>query len=231
MPDLLLIISVKPIFNPESVKVFDRFSLKDSVIFYNLLLANYLDLFMTPLPKTEPIFYLNKSDQNFLPKGFFPDTINFHFWDYSKSHAGFENLQKNIFVNYDNIILIHSNTIGLSGNDIVKILGFLKREEDCVLIGKSASDSLVFSAHNNLNAQSFESFLNNQESADKHLSEITRADTFVSMINNFLSFNSFTDFKKLYSELSSKKSLPYCSEQMHERFTNLFIEYKDQLDD
>ena len=105
----------------------------------------------------------------------------------------------------------------------------LASEENSVVIGKSLTNEIVFSAHNNLSKSEFESFFINVKSFNKHLSEVSRSDNFINVYEKFISLSTFIDFKILYNELSTKDSLEYCTEQMHERFTNLFIEYKDQL--
>ncbi len=229
MNNLICVFASEAILNPEKVKVFDKLSLNDSVFFYSSLLANYIELLMDTNQQSETIFFINKHDQQFVPKSFFPKNINFHFTDFINPHLLFENLDKNIFINYTNIILIHSKTMGIRKTDILRIFGLLAREEESIVIGKSFTDGIVFSAHNKMSRAKFESFLINEVSFEKHLSEILRNDSFVSLMEKFLSFSTFIDFKNLYRELSTKDSLNYCSEQMHERFTNLFIEYKDQL--
>ena len=199
MNNLVCVIASEPIFNPSKVKPFEELSIKDTVFFYSLLLANYIELLDNSTIKYEKVFLVNKSDQQFIPKSFFPAIPNHHLIDFNKMDTVFDSLNKNIFLNYNK------------------------------LIGKSITNEIVFSAHNKITNFEFESFFNNKNSFDKHLSEISRGDTFISVFENLLSLSTFADFRKLYSELSTKDSLNYCSEQMHERFTNLFIEYKEQL--
>ena len=64
---------------------------------------------------------------------------------------------------------------------------------------------------------------------DKFLSYNKSCDYFVNTLSDVISVIDVNDFKKLYTELSLKKSNEYCSQQMHERFTHLFVEYKDLL--
>jgi len=66
---------------------------------------------------------------------------------------------------------------------------------------------------------------------DKFLLEAGKSDLFLNTLNGFQLIENFSEFKYLYIELSKKESLSYCSQQMHERFTNLFIEYKDLLNE
>ncbi len=64
---------------------------------------------------------------------------------------------------------------------------------------------------------------------DKFLSYNKSCEYFVNTVNEVLAINNIEDFKILYTELSFKSSWDYCSQQMHERFTHLFVEYKDLL--
>ncbi len=41
----------------------------------------------------------------------------------------------------------------------------------------------------------------------------------------------FNDFKLLFKELAKKESSNYCGEVMHERFTDLFVAYKELLNE
>jgi hypothetical protein len=58
---------------------------------------------------------------------------------------------------------------------------------------------------------------------------VCRFDYFVNVLNGSLFIEDINDFKILYRELSKKESLNYCSQNIHEKFTHLFIEYKELL--
>ena len=64
---------------------------------------------------------------------------------------------------------------------------------------------------------------------DKFLSYNKSCEYFVNTLTDVIAVSNINDFKKLYIDLSQKKSNEYCSQQMHERFTHLFVEYKDLL--
>jgi hypothetical protein len=229
MNNLICIVSYDCIFNPSKVKIFENLSLNDSIFFYTLLFANYIELLMEDRLNTDIIFFLNKIDEEFLDKKIFPEKINYYFLEFGKHHSVFENIEKKYFINYKNILLLHSKTIGIKLKDLSRVFRLLSGNEENVVLGKSKTNELVFSAHNRILKSEFESFLFNKNSFDEHLIEITRNDSYINIMDTFFSFSNFADFKILYKELSTKDSLQYCGESMHERFTNLFIEYKDQL--
>jgi hypothetical protein len=56
-----------------------------------------------------------------------------------------------------------------------------------------------------------------------------KEENFVHTLNNFMLIETKDDFIKLYNELSKKESMQYCSQNIHEKFTHLFIEYKELL--
>jgi hypothetical protein len=64
---------------------------------------------------------------------------------------------------------------------------------------------------------------------DNFLLFTSKHEHFLHVIDNFLVIRNMEDFRNLYNELSKKESLEYCSQKMHEKFTHLFIEYKDLL--
>jgi len=229
MNNLICVFTTETIFNPKAAAKFDNLSMRDSMFLYALLLSNYVELLLLAGLRADIIFYLNKEDQNFLPKSFFPETLVNHFIDFSRHNSVFDSIEKNIFPNYSNFIFIHYKSIGITKKDLNRIFNLLNREEETTVIGKSPGNDLIFSAHNYVAKDIFSSFLANTRSYDKHLSEVNHRDTYVNLIEKYLSLNTFADFKKLYNHLSLKESLNYCSEQMYERFTHLFIEYKDLL--
>ena len=66
-------------------------------------------------------------------------------------------------------------------------------------------------------------------SYDDFLIEAGKNEYYINIFQGFQLIEDSADFKNLYIELSKKGSLSYCSEIMHERFTSLFIEYKNLL--
>jgi hypothetical protein len=75
----------------------------------------------------------------------------------------------------------------------------------------------------------FESLLTFNQNYISVLNHLTNRDILIHTLDGYLSIDDFEDIKKLYIELSKKESLSYCSPTLHERFNDLFIEYKDLL--
>ena len=64
---------------------------------------------------------------------------------------------------------------------------------------------------------------------EQFLLEAGKNELFINTLDGFQLIENFNDFNSLYLELSGKESASYCSQESHERFTNLFIEYRDLL--
>jgi hypothetical protein len=64
---------------------------------------------------------------------------------------------------------------------------------------------------------------------ENFLSGIETEKFFIHIINGHFRVNNFSNFKLLYKKLSTKESLEYCNQEIHEKFTNLFIEYRDYI--
>lgn len=134
-----------------------------------------------------------------------------------------------ILSNYSKIFIIKTDSIGFSSEDLSNNLNILSSEDNILLISKSLSDEICYIAFNKFDDNVVELALKNNLSYDEFLSKLDADKFFIQTTNNYFRVNSFFNFKLLYQKLSEKESLSYCSQQMHEKFTNLFIEYRDYI--
>jgi hypothetical protein len=105
----------------------------------------------------------------------------------------------------------------------------LSIEDEAVVIGKTDSGAVAFIGFNTYNGELFGEIDWDNFNYDSFLLYASKHEHFLHVINSFLVIKTMEDFKILYMELSKKESLAYCSQDMHEKFTHLFIEYKDLL--
>jgi hypothetical protein len=96
-------------------------------------------------------------------------------------------------------------------------------------LGKSINQKLAFIGFNSFNADLFEGAELHDLDYDFFLNKISKFENFIHILDNFILIKDIEDFKNLYHQLSKKESFAYCSQEIHEKFTNLFIEYKDLL--
>ena len=104
-------------------------------------------------------------------------------------------------------------------------------DDQSIVIGKSVNELIAFLGMNIAYEKILKNFFLENITYNKFLNKLSKEDIFIQTIDNFLSIVNFSDVKKLYIELSKKDSLSFCSESMHERFNDLFVEYKDLLNE
>ena len=227
----IYIFCLHPVFNGEAIAKFQNLSLQDSNLLYSHLLENFIEIFTNTDLDFELVFCFNEKDENYIPGDFFPDESIMFFNTSENNNSNLEQLARNYFSNFENNILIRADVIGISEITIQKIFNLLAIEDDVLVIGKSTNKKVVLLAFNNLEINLFDEMFSTTLEYDSFLIEAGKRDLFLNTINGFQLIENFSDFKNLYIELSKKESLAYCSELMHERFTNLFIEYKDLLNE
>ncbi len=227
----IYVLSLHPVFNGKAAPKFENLSLQDSTILYSHLLANFIEIFASTDLSFELVFCLNEKDENYIPRNFFPDDSIIFFNTSENIISNIERLEEKYFSIFENNILIRANVIGLSEKTIQKIFNLLAIEDDVLVIGKSINKKVTLLGFNKLEINLLDEMFSTVLDYDKFLLEAGKSDLFLNTLNGFQLIENFSDFKNLYIELSKKESLSYCSQQMHERFTNLFIEYKDLLNE
>ncbi len=227
----IYVLSLHPVFNGEAAPKFENLSLQDSILLYSHLLANFVEIFSNTDLSFELVFCLNEKDENFIPRNFLPDDSIIYFNKSENINSNLERLGQNYFSIFENNILIRADVIGVSEKTIQKIFNLLAIEDDVLVIGNSINKKVALLGFNNLEINLLDEMFSAALEYDKFLLEAGKSDLFLNTLNGFQLIENFSDFKNLYIELSKKESLSYCSQQMHERFTNLFIEYKDLLDE
>jgi len=119
----------------------------------------------------------------------------------------------------------------LSSVEILTALYFnlLNIDDESLLIGKSKEGVIGVFGFNSYSVDIFNCLVKSDFNYNAFLSCIKTFNHFIHTLNDILLIKNIEHFKQLYIELSQKKSMEYCSQQMHEKFTHLFIEYKELL--
>jgi len=216
-----------PVFNEQETKLFNSFSNENSVYLYSSLYLNLKELADNLSDYAASIFCFDERDKNHV----YPE--------FSGSERMFTNLNdkslilkvlsEKYFGRYNNNLIIFVNTISISQKDIRKYLDLLNREDESFIIGKSQNGKVSFIGFNIYNPELFHQVEATGLKFDNFLHLVCRFDYFVNVLNDSLFIEDINDFKILYRELSKKESLNYCSQNIHEKFTHLFIEYKELL--
>ena len=218
-----------PVFNLKNTPPFETFDAEHSALLYSALTENYKEIFEAFEGKINSVFVFDDYDRNSLPALFNREGLNLFFGDTRNKSLMLKNLSDKYFNNYTNNLLIFSNSICLTANDIQQALNLLSINDEAVVIGKTAAGGITFLGFNTFNHELFDEIDWDNLNYDNFLLYTSKHEHFLHVIDNFLVIRNIEDFKNLYKELSKKESLSYCSQNMHEKFTQLFIEYKDLL--
>lgn len=223
----IYIFPLSPIYNIEKVPVFSNFTREHSASLYQTLLQNSLEILTPVNSDTQIIVCFDVEDKDFIPEGL-DKNFTLEFVRSREPGISFEMLNRKYFGSSSCNIVIFSNIIGFSKSDLLSYQERLNGDEHVFVIGKSENNKVALLSFNTMPGVltgmddfsiRFDDFLKLGCKSDSHL-HVLDAPPVISNLD---------DFRKLYKNLSKKESLNYCSHQIHEQFTNLFIEYKDLL--
>ncbi len=223
----IYILSPFPVFNKDLVPDFESFDKEHSSYLYKTLILNYKEI-TKKISETLNIFFIfDKKDEGFLSEDFH-DYENVTFIE-SGGTSILKSLADKYFYKFTNNIVIFFNSIGITPEDLDKIFNLLCMEDEAIVLGKSINQSLSFVGFNSFNLKIFEDIELSNIDYDYFLNRVAKFEHFIHVLDNFMLIKNINDFRNLYNQLSKKESFAYCSQEIHERFTNLFIEYKDLL--
>jgi hypothetical protein len=218
-----------PILNPESTLVYQNLSVNYSVYLNTLLFSNWIELLAPVKDAFGIVYYVDKNDEDYLPKYFIPENTTAIFYDRLHLRNFSAQIGKYSSGINSKLLILFNNSIGLTWKDITRVFNLIQSDEQSIVIGKSAKDQIVFICISEADIDLVDHIFLAERNFSKFLSSISSKDILIHTLDNILSINDFEDIKKLYIELSKKESLSYCSQKMHESFNDLFIEYKELL--
>lgn len=130
---------------------------------------------------------------------------------------------------FSKYVLIYSDVMGISPKDIKNTENLISSDDNLLVISKSENNDICYIAFNKFDNNLIELMLELEMNFDNLLSNIKTEKFFIHTFSGHFRVNGFFNFKLLYHRLSQKESLNYCSQDIHEKFTNLFIEYRDYI--
>lgn len=226
---IIYLVSSAPKLNPNNLSTFEEFNVENTLLLNEALIFNIKEI-ISPLKEDfSSVFAFDNNDSDYIPVDFFKDHSLGFFSDTSNLHNYIKSLFEKYSNKYANNLIIFSNAIGITSNDILQIFNLLAKDDENILIGKASNNRVTFLGFNSFNLELFEEINWNNIEYEKLLRQVNRHENFLHVMDNFLIVENLNDFRKLYTELSKKESLSYCSQSMHEKFTHLFIEYKELL--
>ncbi|MHB8579591.1 MAG: hypothetical protein ACYDA4_06985 [Ignavibacteriaceae bacterium] len=226
---IIYIIATNPLFNATEIPIFEALDKENSLLLYSALTLNHHDN-LNPVSDTYTLVYcFDERDREFLPGMFNSDHSNTFFADTNNKTNFIKRLADKYSIQHLNNLIIFTNSIGISQSDILKAFNLLSMEDEAIVIGKAKNNGIAFLGFNSFNNNLFQEIDWDNINYDNLLPMVNKHENFIHVMNNYLSIQKLNDFQQLYVELSKKESLCYCSQQMHEKFTHLFIEYKELL--
>ena len=225
----IYLISIYPQFNRDLSPKFESFSSDYSLQLYSSLIFNHIEILNSVMKSHHIVYCFDERDKDFLPDKFNESQTDVIFGDTTNRTQILRTLSEKYFGQSGKYLLIFSNSIGMNKADIQRVFNLLSIDDEAVVIGRAKNNKAAFIGFNNFNQELFSDIDWNNCNYDYLLAKVNKHENFVHVLDNFMSINNLEDFKNLYLELSKKESLTYCSPDMHEKFTNLFIEYKELL--
>lgn len=216
-------------YNTNSNSLFESMTGEDTSLLYTILYENYIEVFDELKESCTLIYFLDKNDIDNIPDEIDKKLNNISSIDTSILNKEIKNLNDKYFKNFHNNLLIFSHSIGVSASDIKKIFSLLDIEDESILLGRGIEEKIALFGFNSYNEEILGNLTEDRNHYDEMLIKASKQENFVHTLSNFMLIESKEDFVKLYSELSKKESLQYCNQNIHEKFTHLFIEYKDLL--
>ena len=223
----IYILSLHPVFNQDLVPSFESLDKEYSSYLYESLLLNHKELTDKLSEKANIIFCFDINDSEHLTEHL-GRIENKDFINPENGHV-LKSLSEKYFNRFNNNIVIFFNSIGITADDLNNALNLMSIEDEAIVLGRSINDSLSFFGFNSFNKDIFEETDLLNLNYDSFLNKVAKFEHFIHVLDNFMLIKNIEDFKELYYRLSKKESFAYCSQEIHERFTNLFIEYKDLL--
>ncbi len=126
-------------------------------------------------------------------------------------------------------IITVSNIIGFDAVSIKKIANLLDYDYEVAVITESVNGRICAAGFNTPLKEGLVSGLKDAITADEFIKNHLPPEHALHIFREGLLVKSREDLGKLYQFLSLKESIPYCGNVYHERFTELFVDYKHIL--
>lgn len=225
----IFLFALESIFNPQKQRNYSFLREYDSLALNSTLFTTNFQNLYTLNPRLNLTLCFDNADRNHLPSEIQKANIPTLFSDTSDPESCLKLLAEKYFSNSPNNLIIFSHAIGVSLSHIQKIFSLLAKDDETLVIGSGGDDTVSFIGFNNFNKDLFGSLPKENLTVDSILRHPDNSQYFIYNLKEFINVLTLEDFKTLYKDLSRRESWTYCSREMHERFTNLFIEYKELL--
>ena len=225
----IYIIPSYPLLNRLGDTNIEEFKDEDYIFLKSILYLNLLENVNVKIDKADIFKIFDFSDKDLLSDEFTEKSQRIIYGDINNLKLLFKELLSKEFISYKNNLVVFSDVINIRPVDIGQYFSVLNNDENSLVLAKSSDGKIKVFGFHNYSDDLFKHLTDSLFVQDKFLSYNKSCDYLVNTLIDVVSVININDFKKLYNDLSLKKSFEYCSQQMHERFTHLFVEYKDLL--
>lgn len=221
----IIITSVIPAFNIEMTPSFLEMDKNFSSLLYTSLIENMSEIAAVSPDNLPSIILLVEADRHSISKD--EESV------FEKSNIFFDSADVSEHLNSQgahwNTIIIKGNAIGLEIKDFTFITGKLDPDIRTVLVFSTAKGQLVAVASGALTFEELVEPIIQGFDNEQTLKYFSKYDVQLQALTKGIVIEDKEDFRKLYDFLSKKQSIPYCSQKIHEKFTEIFIEFKSLL--
>lgn len=224
------LINTNPIFNEHKLNIFPSFTKKYSARFYTALMLNLIETIFKFNQHSKLVLCLNKLDEDYIPTDVSFQNIykEFHFFNTNNNEIEIHNLFEKNSEEYHNHIFLKSNFVGLLPENLSVFSNLFSIEDDVTIVGRSSNNKICFVGFNSL-ISSAANLFNFNSQYESYLKKTNKLNGQLYSFSNFRSLENQNDFKLLYKFLSAKDNFNLCSKYIYDKFTNIFIEYKELL--
>lgn len=218
-----------PFSKIKSADITENLKFEDAIDLFSNLYLNLIENLNKPACKFDLICLFYSDDENFLESELKSLNLTIEYIKITNPGKALDSLSEKYFSRYKNNVILKSNLMGINSDEVDKLINLLNIDDETLLVSKDSKGEIILLGFNRFSDKIFNDLIKSKFKYDEFLYLLNPTTHFVQIGNEYLSVNDLNDFKELYRDLSKKKSIEYCSQEMHERFTNLFIEYKDLL--
>ncbi|MCA0387429.1 MAG: hypothetical protein LCH52_02930 [Bacteroidetes bacterium] len=222
----------KPVFNLFEVEEFPHFDKSNSSFLRRNLLINQFEVVSTlDLPvKITALFHQFDISAEGLDELQRFENLEIVFYEEGNQNQIIREILEDTDEAQNLIIAVNPLVMGLKPQDYVEMVKQVELEDETTFLIRSQNGYLSAVAFNYMESKQSDLLLNILKPYDKLLHQILMLNS-RPITGGFAGtvVKSTKDFKLLYEYLSAKESIPACSFMMHDRFTELFVEYKELL--
>lgn len=221
----------KPVFNQFEVDHFEGFDKSSSSSLWKNLLINQIEV-VSSLKSEYNIFTLfHQFDigadgldelQRF-------ENIEVLFFEEGHQSEILREITEETRGNQKPLLVVNPLVMGLNKNIYIDLIKLLESEEEISTIVKSVNGYISAIGFNYFEQGQNAITSKLHKNYTKLLPHIMELDSKPLLLSGGIVVKNAHDFKELYVFLSSRESASACSYEMHDRFTELFVEYKEYL--